>query len=204
MMTKKHENNWDNRYDEERFFYGREPNYLVARELPKLQKGRGLFLAEGEGRNIVFAAGLGHDVVAVDNSFVGQRKAMELAAGNSVEIEYRLDDLITGNWDSENWDFVVLCFVHMPPDVMGDVHRRVVESLNPNGTVVFCSFEKGQFGRHSGGPPQLEMLHDAKVVASQLDGLNWDYLQIVEVELRESVGHFGRGVVLEGVGVKGG
>ena len=79
-MTGDKRNNWDIRYDEERFFYGKEPNYFVAQQLPKLEKGRGLFLAEGEGRNAVFAAGLGHEVVAVDNSVVGRRKALELAA----------------------------------------------------------------------------------------------------------------------------
>ncbi len=101
IMSKKHENNWDNRYDEEQFFYGEKPNYFVADELPKITQGRGLFLAEGEGRNIVFAASLGHDVVAVDNSVVGKRKAMELARRAEVEIEYRVEDIISGKWDEE-------------------------------------------------------------------------------------------------------
>ena len=35
-MTGKHANNWDNRYDQERYFYGTEPNHLVARVLPGL------------------------------------------------------------------------------------------------------------------------------------------------------------------------
>ena len=88
-------NNWDNRYDEQRYFYGTEPNYFVERSLAGLAPGRALFLAEGEGRNAVYAAGLGHEVVAVDNSFVGRRKALELATRRVVEEDLRA--MLEGN-----------------------------------------------------------------------------------------------------------
>ncbi len=203
-MNRKHKNNWDNRYDEARYFYGKEPNYFVKRELPLLPMGRGLFLAEGEGRNAVFAAGLGHDVVAVDNSGVGRRKALELAEEAGVKIEYRCEDIVSGDWDAEKWDFVVLCFAHLPPEVMGDVHRRVAGCLKQGGRLLFVSFAKNQFGRHSGGPPKLEWLHDVEQVKEELGGIQWERLEECEVELRESVGHFGGAVVVEGVGVFGG
>jgi len=199
-MAGKHKNNWDNRYDDERFFYGEEPNYLVKRELPSVPVGRGLFLAEGEGRNAVYAAGLGHDVVAVDNSSVGKRKALELASRSGVELEYRCEDIVAGDWDSEEWDFVVLCFSHLPPAVMGDVHRRVVACLRPGGRVLLVSFAKSQFGRHSGGPPSVEWLHDVEELREEFVGIEWERLEECEVELRESVGHFGLGMVIEGVG----
>jgi len=199
-MTRKHANNWDNRYDEDRFFYGEEPNYFVARELPKLPKGRGLFLAEGEGRNIVFAAGLGHDVVAVDNSSVGQRKALELAARVGVEIEYRCEDILEGHWDDEKWDFVVLCFAHLPPEVMGGVHKRVVGCLRPGGRIVLVSFAESQIGRKSGGPPRVEWLHEVGRLEEEFVGVEWERLVEVEVGLEESVGHVGAAMVIEGVG----
>ncbi len=199
-MTKKHENNWDNRYDKEQYHYGEEPNYFVKRELPALPKGRGLFLAEGEGRNIVFAAGLGHDVVAVDNSVVGKKKALGLAKQTGVEIEYRIEDLITGKWDSEKWDFVVLCFAHLPPQLMQEVHARVAGCLNPGGRVLLVSFAESQFGRDSGGPPSLDWLHDVGVLREEFVGVKWEKLEECEVELEESVGHIGAAMVIEGVG----
>jgi SAM-dependent methyltransferase len=200
-MTRKHDNNWDNRYDEARFFYGEEPNYFVKRELPGLPVGRGLFLAEGEGRNAVFAAGLGHDVVAVDNSFVGKRKALELAQRVGVEVEYRCEDLVAGKWDEEEWDFVVLCFAHLSPKVMAGVHERVAGCLRPGGRVILVSFAKSQFGRHSGGPPRVEWLHDVGELRGEFGGVKWERLEECEVELKESVGHFGAAMVVEGVGV---
>ncbi len=194
-----HKNNWDNRYDDERYFYGTEANYFVAREVTGLAPGRALFLAEGEGRNAVFAAGLGHDVVAVDNSFVGRRKALALAETGALNLEYRLENVIGGNWADETWDLIVLCFVHLPPDVMPTFHAACAGALRPGGTLVLNSFAKSQFGRKSGGPPRLEWLHDPAELASRFPGLSLATVE-TEVELDESVGHHGLAMVIEMVG----
>ncbi len=198
----RHENNWDNRYDEEHYFYGTEPNYFVARALPGLAPGRALFLAEGEGRNAVFAAGLGHDVVAVDNSFVGRRKALALASQRGVTLEYRLEDLIGGSWADESWDLIVLCFAHLPPDVMPDIHAACVAALAPGGAVVLNSFSKAQFGRKTGGPPRLEWLHDLVELRERFCGLAVEIVE-TEVELGEGTGHGGLAMVIELVGRRG-
>ena len=196
-----HKNNWDNRYDEERFFYGTEPNYFVARALVGLTPGRALFLAEGEGRNAVYAAGLGHDVVAVDNSFVGQRKAMDLAAERSVELEYRLEDLVDGAWRGESWDLIVLGFAHLPPEIMPAVHAACAAALAPGGVLVLNSFSKAQFGRKSGGPPRLEWLHEVEELKGRCSGLELDVVE-TEVGLAEGAGHRGMAMVIELVGRK--
>ncbi len=200
-MTDGKKNNWDARYDQERYFYGERPNYFVAGQLPALDKGRGLFLAEGEGRNAVFAAGLGHEVVAVDNSFVGRRKALDLAAASGVSIKYRLEDLTAGSWARESWDFVVLCFVHLNPKIMPEVYGQVAECLAPNGRLILLSFSKAQFGRTSGGPPGLEWLHDPAELKGQFPGLDLA-VEEKEVDLQEALGHKGLAMVIEMTGVK--
>jgi len=198
----KHANNWDNRYDHERYFYGEQPNYFVAQQLAALPPGRGLFLAEGEGRNAVYAAGLGHDVVAVDSSAVGARKTRELAARRGVTLEYRVADVVADGWDAEPWDFVVLCFAHFDPAIAGDVHRRVAAALKPGGRLLLVSFARSQFGRKSGGPPRLEWLHDLAELKGQFPGVEYERAVETEVELDESVGHRGLAMVVELAGVK--
>lgn len=61
---------WDERYASDEFVYGTEPNDFL-REHANLLSGPILSLAEGEGRNAVFLASLGHDVLGVDSSAVG-------------------------------------------------------------------------------------------------------------------------------------
>ena len=200
-MMREHRNNWDARYDQEEFFYGRKPNYFVARKLSEIKPGRGLFMAEGEGRNAVFAAGLGHQVTAVDSSAVGRRKALELAASKSATLEYRLADVVTDPWDTKTWDFIVLCFAHLPPETMSAVHNRVAACLRPGGAMILNSFSKAQLGRSSGGPPRLEWLHDLDELLTQFPGLELKGEE-KEVDLLESVGHQGLAMVIELTGKK--
>lgn len=201
-MPGKHANNWDNRYDHDRYFYGVDPNYLVARELPGLPPGRGLFLAEGEGRNAVFAAGLGHEVTAVDSSQVGMLKAQHLAEARGVRIRYRDEDVVTGDWDRDEWDFVVMCFAHLPPEEMPQVHARIARSLRPGGRLIHVSFSKAQLGRPSGGPPRLGWLHALPDLKDQYAGLDLAVAEEKEVVLDEGPGHRGAALVIEIVGTR--
>lgn len=194
-------NRWDDRYDAEEYFYGTEPNDFVARKLAPLPAGRALFLAEGEGRNAVHAAGLGHDVVAVDSSVVGRRKALALAAARDVNLEYRRENVVGGSWTGERWDLIVLCFVHLPPELAPALHADCAGALAPGGVLILNSFAKAQFGRKSGGPPNLEWLHDEAELRTQFPGLDLT-VEEKEIELDEGTGHRGAAMVVELFGRK--
>jgi hypothetical protein len=84
---------WDERYNTTEYVYGTDPNAFLADVITQMPTGRTLCIAEGEGRNAVFLAGHGHDVVAVDASTVGLAKAQRLASERSVTIETVVADL---------------------------------------------------------------------------------------------------------------
>ena len=197
-------NRWDERYDHERYFYGRTPNYFVAEQLTQLPKGRGVYLAEGEGRNVVFAAGLGHHAVAVDSSAVGRRKALELAADRGVNIHYHIADVMEHGWPDQQWDHVVACFLQMPPDLRPELHRRMARCLKPGGTLILVAFSKAQHGRDSGGPPDPELLYDLHEIRDEFPGVEVDHAVEHEVDLEEGVGHDGPAMVIELVATKEG
>jgi hypothetical protein len=75
-MTDVWTNRWNERYANEEFAYGEEPNNYLKEQLTKLDAGKILFPAEGEGRNAVFAAKEGWTVSAFDISNEGLRKAL--------------------------------------------------------------------------------------------------------------------------------
>lgn len=195
-------NRWDERYAQDDYFYGRTPNYFVAEQVAVLEPGRGLYLAEGEGRNAVFAAGLGHQVTAVDTSAVGRGKALGLATERGVQLIYQVADILDYPWWEQEWDHIVLCFAHMDPEVMPVVHRRCAESLAPGGTLILISFSKAQLGRDSGGPSDLAMLHDLEELKIQFAGLEPEHAVEREVDLAASGGHGGLGMVNEFVATK--
>lgn len=195
-------NSWDDRYRGENYFYGRTPNYFVAERLPLIEPGTGLYLAEGEGRNAVFAAGLGHRVTAVDSSAEGRRKALDLAADRGVQITYTVADLLKNPWHTRQWDHIVLCFAHMQPEAMPEVHRLAAAAVAPGGTLIHLSFSKAQLGRGTGGPPDLERLHDLDELREQYAGLELEQAEEREVDLREADGHMGLASVIELVGIR--
>ncbi len=192
---------WDERFAGEEYFYGTEPNEFLAAELPRLSRGRGLFLGEGEGRNAVHAARLGHEVLAVDASAVGRDKALRLARERGVALTYLLGDVTVVPWDDRPFDFAALIYLHLPPDVRRTVHARVVAALRPGGTLILESFAKGQLGRGSGGPQQPELLHDLRDLQADFAGLVWSTAVEHEVRLDESNAHRGLALVNRLVGV---
>lgn len=188
-------NRWDERYAPARYFYGTEPNALVREALRGLPPGRALFLAEGEGRNAVHAAELGHDVVAVDASREGRRKALALAARRGVSLAYLLGDVGEVPWDDAPYDLAVLCFFHPEPDARPRVHARVAAALKPGGRLVVVSFAKEQLGRGTGGPPDAALLHDLDEIRGEFPGVVWERAERLEVVQHEGPGHDGPAAV---------
>src|SRR3954463_9690297 len=84
---------WDERYSQPGFAYGTEPNEFLVAAAGRIPAGPVLSLGEGEGRNAAYLAGLGHRVVAVDQSEVGLAKARRLAADRGLTIETVRADL---------------------------------------------------------------------------------------------------------------
>jgi SAM-dependent methyltransferase len=196
-------NRWDDKYAPDRYYYGTEPNELVRAAIAGLPPGRALFLAEGEGRNAVHAAGLGHEVVAVDSSAEGRRKALALAAERGVAVTYLLGDVATTAWDDAPYDLAVLCFYHEAPAERAGLHARTAAALRPGGRLVVVSFAKEQLGRGTGGPQDLALLQDLDEVRGEFPGVVWERAERLEVVQREGPGHDGAAAVNVLVGVAG-
>ena len=84
---------WDSRYAAPGFAYGTAPNDLLRQQATHLPRGQALCLAEGEGRNGVRLAELGHTVDLQDLSAVGLAKARQLAAERGVTVQTHCCDL---------------------------------------------------------------------------------------------------------------
>lgn len=116
---------WDKRYDTTEYIYGPDPNEFLNEVVNQVPKGRTLCIAEGEGRNAVFLAGHGHEVVAVDSSAIGLEKARKLASERGVEIETLVEDLANFDIEADSWDAIVSIFAHVPADIRKPLHRIV-------------------------------------------------------------------------------
>ena len=111
---------WNQRYTGEHFVYGTEPNTFLAKHAGVLTSPV-LSLSEGEGRNAVFLASLGLDVLGVDISSVGLEKARQLAQSRGVKIRTEVADLATYEPGQARFGAVVSIFAHLP----GAIRQRL-------------------------------------------------------------------------------
>ena len=78
------------------YLFGKEPNAFLKSQAHRLRKGQTAFsVADGEGRNGVWLAEQGLDVLTVDFSETALAKAQALARERGVRTEYMLNEATT-------------------------------------------------------------------------------------------------------------
>jgi len=193
---------WDKRYSESEFVYGTEPNQFFKEQIDKLTPGKILFIAEGEGRNAVYAAKLGWNVDAVDFSSSAKNKALKLASTNNVAINYTVADLNDYNFKENIYDCVVMIFVHLDDDLRKIVFPKIQKSLKKQGRLIIEVFNKEQINNSSGGPQNIDLLYDDEVLLATFDEFYIEMMDNKTVELNEGNFHKGLADVLRFVGIK--
>ncbi len=193
---------WDKRYSDESYAYGKKPNDFLYQNASSLPVGSTLCLGEGEGRNAVFLAGLGHEVTALDSSSVGLKKAEKLATEAGVTISTVHADLNDYVLEAGRWDTIVSIFCHLPAPLRRKVHAQVKAALRPGGMFILEAYTPEQLEYGTGGPPSKEMMMDRVSLKEELAGL--DSIHLVETvrEVHEGEFHNGTGTVVQLIAVR--
>ncbi len=191
-------NFWDRQYSAvEGYKYGTRPNAFLMAEAHRLPPhARVLVPGDGEGRNGVWLASQGHEVLTVDISEVGVARSRALAAESGVHVDTLVADLKTWAPPPGAFDAVVLMYLHMPAAMRTAVHRNVAAALRPGGLLLLEAFHPTQLGRASGGPKEIDLLY-------ALDDIRADFKEAIEevsveeleVLLDEGPGHQGMAMV---------
>src|ERR1700730_17503803 len=109
---------WDQRYAGEDYLFGQAPNRFLAAQAPRLQRGMSaLALADGEGRNGVWLAEQGLDVLSIDSSAVAQEEGRRLAPARGVHIKLERVDLAAWSFPESRFDVTAAIFIQFatPP-----------------------------------------------------------------------------------------
>jgi SAM-dependent methyltransferase len=188
---------WNERYAVASHVYGEAPNAFVAEVAPQIFPGPGLCLAEGEGRNAVHLATLGHRVTAVDQSEVGLAKARRLAGTCGVKIETTVADLANYSIAAGAWTGIVAIYAHLPPALRRRIHRDVVTGLQPGGVFILEAYTPAQLAFATGGPKAPELLMTLAGLREDLAGLEFLIARELERDVIEGSGHTGRAAVVQ-------
>lgn len=193
---------WDERYGEEGWAFGTEPNDFLREVAEALPVGDVLVIGDGEGRNGVYLAQRGHRTVTVDLSPVGVGKALALAAERGVRIDARVADLADFAMGARCWDAIVSIFCHLPPDLRSSVHARAREALRPGGRFVLESYTEANIGRGTGGPQSPDMTPGLDELEREFAGWTLEVHREVERTIVEGRYHSGLSATVQLVAVK--
>ena len=181
---------WDDRYKNEDFAYGKEPNDFLREEFTRIPAGgHVLCLAEGEGRNAVFLAEQGYQVTAIDLSEVGLKKAQQLAKEKGVNISTQVADLAKYPLEIDSWDGIVSIWAHVPESIRQQVHAQVAHALKPEGIFLLEAYTYQQTKMEAVGGPSAEQQDRFGSLMN---------LRLELVELEEVLGVEKRRIVSEG------
>ena len=192
---------WNQRYGGDEFVYGTEPNSFLV-ENAKLLTGPVLSLAEGEGRNAVFLASMGLDVLGVDGAAVGLAKANKLAESKGVSIRTEVADLATYEPSVNSFGSVISISAHLPSDVRRRLYPLVEQCLKRGGIILLEAYSKSQLSRNTGGPKDPDMLMTAADVRNEFPNCEAILCQEIEREVVEGEFHTGLASVVQFIGQK--
>lgn len=192
---------WNRRYADAEYLFGTEPNAFLA-EHWRLLREPVLSLSEGEGRNAVFLASHGLEVVGVDLSSVALEKAQRLAASHGVTITTVLADLADFEPDADRYGAVVSISAHLPSEVRRTLYPRVERALQAGGVLILEAYSEEQPARGTGGPRDIDLLMTVDKIRREFPNLEPIILREIERKLAEGDAHQGMSSVVQFVGRK--
>lgn len=196
--------NWDSRFEREDYLFGTEPNAFLASQAFRLQPGmKALAVADGEGRNGVWLAERGLDVVSFDASTVALAKARDLARRRDVTLQTVHSDLAEWEWEPETYDVVAAIFVQFaPPDLRKTMFEGFHTCLKPGGILIMRGYRVEQLRYGTGGPPHADHLYTKDMLIRSFGHWEIRYLQEHDSVIEEGAGHSGISALIDLVAEK--
>ncbi len=152
---------WDRRYASAPRVFRAEPDETLVELVSPLTPGRAVDLGAGEGRNSLWLARQGWNVIAVDASRVALDRLSQGARGDGLTVQTVVDDLVSyltnARVAGEAFDLVVLAYVHPDPSGRAELMAAAVGALGAEGHLFIVGHHVSSLGL--AGPPDPERLY---------------------------------------------
>ncbi len=195
---------WQQRYSAPGYLFGTAPNAFLrsqAHLLPK--RGTALAIADGEGRNGVFLAEQGLDVLSIDFSPLAQEKAKKLAAERGVRLRVEQADVTAWTWSEAAYDVIAgIFFQFATPLERERIFAGIKRALKPGGLLLLEGYTPKQLEYKTGGPSKLENLWTRELLETSFADLASLDIREYDAELTEGEHHVGLSALIDLVGRK--
>jgi len=190
---------WDERFSVPHYIFGEAPNAFLAAQKPRLPLvGTALSVADGEGRNGVWLAQLGLDVLSVDASSVAQQKARTLAARRGVALRTEQADITSWLFPEAQYDVVAgIFFQFCAPAPRARIFAGMSRALKPGGLLLIQGYRPEQLRYGTGGPKEIENLYTEDLLRQSFAELEIIELASHDEEVDEGPGHRGMSALID-------
>lgn len=190
---------WDARYADDAYRFGESPNAFLARQAERLQPGlKALSVADGEGRNGVWLAQQGLDVLTFDISPRAVEKARALATKRGVVLDAQIGGLDDWAWPEGTLDVVVGVFIQfVGPAARDRMFARMKAALKPGGLLLLEGYRPEQLAYGTGGPGVEENLYTEALLREAFADFLIERIDAYDAELSEGPGHSGVSALID-------
>ena len=145
---------WETRFRAPGYIFGKEPNAFLKAQVHRLPgSGTALSVADGEGRNGVWLAEQGLDVLTIDYSPAALAKAQALAAERGVRLRTEITDVFAWQWPKDAFDVIAAIFIFAAPAQRPAFFKNLKDALKPRGLLLMQGYRPEQLTYRTGGPP---------------------------------------------------
>lgn len=195
---------WQKRFSGDGYWFGTAPNAFLKSQVHRLRKGQtALAIADGEGRNGVFLAEQGLDVLSVDFSPLAQDKARKLAKARGVTLRVEQADIVNWSWPNAAYDAVVAIFFQFAAPAERDkIFSGIKRVLKPGGLLLMEGYRPKQLDYKTGGPSKVENLYTREILETSFADFTSIDIREYDFEIHEGAGHGGLSALIDLVATK--
>lgn len=195
---------WESRFAASDYHFGTTPNAFLKSQAHQLRAGqKALALADGEGRNGVWLAEQGLDVLSLDFSPNALKKARALAAARHVRLRTEQADLSQWEWPAAEFDVIAAIFIQFAdPPFRRKIFAGIRTALKPGGLLLMQGYRPEQLTYRTGGPPQAENLYTRGLLEDAFGDFASLTINEHDSIVDEGAGHAGMSALIDLVGRK--
>jgi len=195
---------WETRFRAPGYQFGKEPNAFLKSQAHRLPKrGSALSVADGEGRNGVWLAEQGLDVLAVDFSPTALEKSRALAAERGVRLRTEVVDIASWRWPTNAFDVVAAIFIQVvAPAERPAFFANLKNALKPGGLLLMQSYRPEQLKYRTGGPQDAERLYTRALLEAAFGDMAQLEIREHDSVISEGTAHVGMSALIDLVAAK--
>jgi SAM-dependent methyltransferase len=195
---------WETRFRAPGYAFGKAPNAFLQSQAHRLPAGgKALSVADGEGRNGVWLAEQGLDVLAIDFSPTALEKARALAAERGVKLRTELADATSWRWPANGYDVVAAIFTQfVAPAERGEFFENLKRTLKPGGLLLIEGYRPEQLVYKTGGPSDVERLYTRKMLDTGFGDMARIEIREHDSAVSEGTSHVGMSALIDLVATK--